>query len=84
MKEGMYFSLCLLLGSLTHVESASLSPDVQRNELRFPYGVNFKFNGMLHHNMCHGFVSAGDACGQEHLVTPMSSYYTGCSGCEVT
>ena len=56
MKEGMYFLLCLLLGSLTHVESASLSPDVQRNELRFPYGVNFKFNGMLHHNMARVWI----------------------------
>ena len=30
------------------------------------------------------FVSAGDACGQEHPATPMSSYYAGHSGCEVT
>ena len=30
------------------------------------------------------FVSAGDARGQEHPATPMSSYYAGHSGCEVT
>ena len=33
---------------------------------------------------CHGSVSAGDALGRERPVTPMSSYYAGCSGCKVT
>ena len=42
MKKGMYFFICLLFGSLTHVRSATLSHDVQKNVLRFPYGVNFK------------------------------------------
>ena len=32
--------------------------------------------------ICHGFVSAGDALGREHLATPMSSFLAGCSGCK--
>ena len=30
--------------------------------------------------MCHGFVSAGDALGWEHLATPMSSFLAGRAG----
>ena len=33
-------------------------------------------------NMCHGFVSAGDALGRERLATPMSSFLAGGSGCK--
>ena len=56
MKEGMYFLCFLILGSLTHVKSATISPYVQKNVLRFPYGVNFKFNGMLHQNMARVWI----------------------------
>ena len=56
MKEGMYFLCFLILGSLTHVKSATISPDVQKNVLRFPYGVNFKINGMLHQNMARVWI----------------------------
>ena len=52
----MYFLCFLILGSLTHVKSATISPDVQKNVLRFPYGVNFKFNGMLHQNMARVWI----------------------------
>ena len=34
--------------------------------------------------ICHGFVSAGDALGQECPATPMSSYFAGRSNCQVT
>ena len=34
--------------------------------------------------ICHGFVSAADALGGERPVTPMSSYFAGCSNCQVT
>ena len=33
-------------------------------------------------DICHSFVSAGDALGRERLVTPMSSFLAGCSGCK--
>ena len=29
----------------------SISPDLLQNQLRFPYGINFKFNGMVHQNL---------------------------------
>ena len=32
--------------------------------------------------MCHGFVSAGDALGQERPATPMLSFLAGRSGCK--
>ena len=32
--------------------------------------------------ICHGFVSAGDALGQERPATPMSSFLAGRSGCK--
>ena len=35
-------------------------------------------------SICHGSVSAGDALGREHPVTPMLSYFTGHSRCKVT
>ena len=34
------------------------------------------------HQLCHGFVSAGDALRQERLVTPMSSFLAGRSECK--
>ena len=33
-------------------------------------------------DICHGFVSAGDALGREHPATPMSSFLAGHSGCK--
>ena len=33
-------------------------------------------------NMCHGFVSAGDALGRERPATPMSSFLARHSGCK--
>ena len=41
----------ILLGGL----SVNLN-HLKRNELRFPYGINFKFNGMLHHNMARVWI----------------------------
>ena len=35
-------------------------------------------------DICHSYVSAGDALGQEQPTTPISSYFAGCSGCVVT
>ena len=48
-----YFFICQLL-ALTH--GATFSPDIKQNELRFPYGTNFKYNGILHHNMARVWI----------------------------
>ena len=40
--------------SFTHC--ATFSPDIKQNELRFPYGVNFKYNGILHQNMARVWI----------------------------
>ena len=44
-----FFSIMLLL--LPSVSPAGLDSDVFKNKLHFGYGVNFKFNGQLYHNL---------------------------------
>ena len=41
---------------LALTQCATFSPDTKQNELRFPYGVNFKYNGILHHNMARVWI----------------------------
>ena len=44
-----------------------------------PYQASITFFNIT---LCHGFVSAGDALGQERPATPMSSFLAGHSGCK--
>jgi hypothetical protein len=30
---------------------AKISPDLYKNKLKFPWGINYKYNGLLHHNL---------------------------------
>ena len=46
----MYFIFILLM-FLTPGSPAGLNSDVLKNQLHFEYGVNFKFNGQLYHNL---------------------------------
>ena len=41
---------------LALTQCATFSPDTKQNELRFPYRVNFKYNGILHHNMARVWI----------------------------
>lgn len=47
--------LYLVMSSISGVRTATLSvhkaPEIDQNQLRFPYGTNFKFNGVLHYNL---------------------------------
>ena len=45
--------LLILCSIIIGVSSRKISkaPEIYRNELRFPYGTNFKFNGILQHNL---------------------------------
>ena len=43
-----------LVGTL--VASASIAPELNQNQLRFPWGVNFKYNGMLHYNLARVWI----------------------------
>ena len=38
------------------VVTVDIDPNLQLNQLRFPWGVNFKFNGLLHHNLARVWV----------------------------
>ena len=44
----MYYLILLLLFSLNPVTS---SQNVLKNQLHFGYGVNYKYNGKLYHNL---------------------------------
>ena len=46
----MYF-LILILCNFPLGSSAGLHSDIFRNQLHFGYGVNFKYNGQLYHNL---------------------------------
>ena len=48
--------LILIFKLITLGLAADFSPDLQHNVLRFPYGINFKFNGKLHHNMARVWI----------------------------
>ena len=49
----MYILLSLfILGHLT--EPVVPSQDVHKNQLHFGYGVNYKYNGQLYHNLEFG------------------------------
>ena len=40
----------------TVVAPASIGPELNQNQPRFPWGVNFKYNGMLHHNLARVWI----------------------------
>ena len=48
--SSMYFFIIMIL-FLSSVSPAGLDSDVFKNKLHFGYGVNFKFNGQLYHNL---------------------------------
>ena len=47
----MYVLIILYLTTMPFVAPAGLNSDVFKNQLHFGYGVNFKFNGQLYHNL---------------------------------
>ena len=48
-----WLSFCFLFHCLAAVD---IDPALQLNQLRFPWGVNYKFNGLLHHNLARVWV----------------------------
>ena len=50
------YKLILLACIVCIAIGARFSPDLNKNQLRFSYGVNFKYNGMLHHNMARVWI----------------------------
>ena len=48
-----WLSFCFLF---SYVATVDIYPNLQLNQLRFPWGVNFKFNGLLHHNLARVWV----------------------------
>ena len=49
--------LALLVLLLCGVGSClDIDPNLHYNQLRFPWGVNFKYNGQLHHNLARVWV----------------------------
>ena len=50
------FQSFLILCLLYMYEHADISPSIHSNKLRFPWGVNFKYNGKLHHNLARVWI----------------------------
>lgn len=46
-------AICLALAIVNQAFSstANISPDLYKNKLKFPWGINYKYNGQLHHNL---------------------------------
>ena len=47
----MLFIIYIIMNVFALLNCSSFSPLVHENKLKFPYGVNFKYNGMVHYNM---------------------------------
>ena len=52
----MLFLILLSLVPFTTIDSAEINPYLYENQLRFPWGVNFKYNGLLHHNLARVWI----------------------------
>ena len=49
--QGSIYLLYFLLFCFTGLVSAGESPDLYKNQLYFGYGINYKYNGKLYHNL---------------------------------
>ena len=52
------YSLLLLIIILAICECIKFDPELQKNILRFGYGVNYKYEGMLTHSFNRFYISA--------------------------
>ena len=48
--------LFLLPLILTLASAIEINPNLNHNQLRFPWGVNFKFHGKMHHNLARVWI----------------------------
>jgi hypothetical protein len=44
-------TMVLLLSCASLAQAIDIAPELYENELKFPWGINFKYNGLLHHNL---------------------------------
>ena len=51
MMQGSIYLLYILLFCFTGLVSAGESPDLYKNQLHCGYGINYKYNGKLYHNL---------------------------------
>ena len=73
----MLFIIYIIMNVFALLNCSSFSPLVHENKLKFPYGVNFKYNGMVHYNMGRVWVvtkiplpSIGDLAFEEKSFLP--------------
>ena len=53
-RQTMQGKVCLFLFILFYLNTtvpAGESPDLYKNQLHFGYGINYKYNGKLYHNL---------------------------------
>ena len=49
--QGKFYLLLFILFLITTAVPAGEAPDLYRNQLHFGYGINYKYNGKLYHNL---------------------------------
>ena len=49
--QGKFCLLLFILFFLTTKVPAGEDPDLYKNQLHFGYGINYKYNGKLYHNL---------------------------------
>ena len=52
------FQSFLIVCTLHMYHNADIAPHIYSNKLRYPWGVNFKYNGKLHHNLARVWIVA--------------------------
>ena len=52
----MFYLIIIILGAFSSTQAAEINPHLYENQLRFPWGVNFKYNGLLHHNLARVWI----------------------------
>ena len=54
--QGKFCLFLFILFLLTTTVPAGEAPDLYKNQLHFGYGINYKYNGKLYHNLDRAWV----------------------------
>ena len=61
------------------IDCLDIAPELRQNQLEFPWGANFKYNGMLNHNLDRVWIVTKVHLPRYHdLLFPKWKYYENC------
>ena len=79
MSDLIMISLFVLTCITVLVSSLDIAPELRQNQLEFPWGTNFKYNGMLNHNLDRVWiVTKVDIPKFSELKFPEWNFYNNC------